>query len=461
MKPETVHIHFIGIGGIGMSALAEMLYRQGYSISGSDQSLNDQTRHLQSLGITVFAGHQASQVKGDLVVYTPAIPADNSELIEAHKRGILCVKRAEMLGEVLRGKKCLAIAGTHGKTSTSAMTGMMMIRAGYDPILMVGGVLRDIGSNVRPGHGEWAVVEADEFDRSFLHLFPDISVINNIEPDHLDCYGNLEDLKKHFIRFANQTSVFGYVLVNADHEGSRSVIPAINRKVITYGLSPDTVFRASDLCISEGKTYFTVYRNSVRIGEFVLQIPGEHQVTNALACIGAGILAGVPVEIIREALANFRGTERRFEILGTKDGITWVDDYAHHPTEIRATLKTVRQYYPQKRIIAVFQPHLYSRTRDLMDEFASSFPDADIVWLTDIYAARELPPTGEDLNQQLRKKIESKQASVRYTARLNDLKEELLKTVQPGDVVITLGAGDITCIGRSINLRKEEHAGCE
>lgn len=455
MLNETRHIHFIGIGGIGMSALAEIMHRKGFTVSGSDQSDNEQTGHLRALGIHVYKGHDASHVQGNMVIYSSAVGDDNPELKEARKQNCLCVKRAELLGEFLRDKKGIAVAGTHGKTTTSAMTGMTFVHAGFDPTLFVGGVITELNSNSRLGSGEWVVVEADEYDRSFLQLHPWISVINNIEADHLDCYKDIDDLKETFVRFANQTSLFGLVLVNIDQPGSESIIPMIRRRILTYGISAQADVSAGNLRISNGKTEFEVTFRHKPLGSISLTIPGRHQITNALACIGAALEAGIQFGAIRTSLEQFRGTHRRFEILGEHDGILWIDDYAHHPTEITATLKGARDYYPDRRIVAVFQPHLYSRTRDFMNEFAVAFSDADSVWMTDIYAAREKAPDNINLGEMLFESAKSNHSDIHYVSEKNSLLRQLLQLVRANDVVITMGAGDITHLGRDF-LKKRK-----
>ncbi len=455
MLNRTRHIHFIGIGGIGMSALAEIMHRQGFTVSGSDRSPNEQTERLQRLGIKVYPDHQADQVLGDFVVYSSAVHEDNPELAEARKRGLLCVKRAELLGELIRGKKSIAVAGTHGKTTTSAMTGMTLLHAGFDPTLFIGGVIREIESNTRMGNSDWVVVEADEYDRSFLRLHPYISVIHNMEADHLDCYQDLEDIRRSFIQFAEQTSVFGLVLVNVDNDGSRAVLGEVNRNILTYGCSPEADLRASGVRAENGNTEFEISFHDKPLGNIRLNLAGQHQVMNALACIGAAWAIGIPFTVIQSSLAKFQGTSRRFEILGKKNGATWIDDYAHHPTEIQATLKAAKERFPGQRIIAVFQPHLYSRTRDLLYQFASAFADADTVWLTGIYAAREAPPDSKDWNQILMKAIQSQHGSVRFVQDKFQLTGEMTPDILDGDVIITMGAGDITLIGREYLKQKD------
>lgn len=442
-------IHFVGIGGIGMSGLAEIMHRQGYTVTGSDRAVNEITEHLSSLGIVCYQGHDAKHVDCDLLVYTSAASTDNPEIMESKRRNIPTIKRAALLGEFVRTKKGIAISGTHGKTTTTAMIGMMLEHAGLQPTMFVGGILKGIKTNAKWGTGEHVVVEADEYDRSFLELHPFISVINNIESDHLDCYKDLEDIKKTFVTFANQTSVFGSVWVNSDDPNSKEIISDITKRVMTFGLSEEAYVRATNIRQTQDNMSFDVFHDRKQLGTIRLHLSGEHNVRNALACIGIGTELNIPFNKIAESLANFEGTARRFEILGTINGITWIDDYAHHPTEIRATLKGARQGWPEQRIIAVFQPHLYSRTRDYLNDFALSFADADAVILTDIYAAREEPIKGID-GKRLFDETKKHHEHVVYVPDKNGLIKEILKEARSGDLVITMGAGDITHVGRSM-----------
>lgn len=442
-------IHFVGIGGIGMSGLAEIMHRQGYTVTGSDRSLSAITEHLSALGIACYQGHDAKHVNCDLLVYTSAAASDNPEITEAKRRNIPTIKRAALLGEFVRTKKGIAVSGTHGKTTTTAMIGMMLENAGLQPTLFVGGILKGLKTNAKWGTGDHIVVEADEYDRSFLELHPFISVINNIESDHLDCYHDLEDIKKTFTKFANQTSVFGSVWVNIDDLNSKELMPSISKRVMSFGLSEEAYMRAANIKQTHDNMLFDVFGDRKELGKVNLHLSGEHNVRNALACIGVGMELNIPFQKIAESLSNFEGTARRFEILGTLNGITWIDDYAHHPTEIKATLKGARRGWPDQRIIAVFQPHLYSRTRDYLNDFALSFADADVVILTDIYAAREEPIQDID-GRRLFEETKKHHGHVIYVADKNDLTKEINRTVRNGDMVITMGAGDITHVGRSM-----------
>ena len=446
-------IHFVGIGGIGMSGLAEIMHLQGYTVTGSDRSSSSITEHLSSLGIDCHIGHDAKNVDCDLLVYTSAASLDNPELAEAKRRHIPVIKRAALLGEFVRAKKGIAISGTHGKTTTAAMTGMMLERAGLSPTMFVGGILKELNTNAKLGNGDYVVVEADEYDRSFLELHPWISVINNIESDHLDCYRDINDIKNTFAVFANQTSVFGTVLVNADDSNAGEIIPSISRRVVTYGVSENAKFRANHIVYEPDKLTFDVLCNHKLLGTVVLHLSGEHNVKNALACIGVGLELDIPFHTILNSLKSFEGTARRFEMLGTVGGITWIDDYAHHPTEIRATLHGARLGWPKKRIIAVFQPHLYSRTRDYLSDFAMAFTEADDVILTDIYPAREEPIAGVN-GQRLFEETKKQHKRVHFVKDKNMLVHEILNLAHEGDLVITMGAGDITQVGRSVISKK-------
>lgn len=446
-------IHFVGIGGIGMSGLAEIMHQQGYTVTGSDRASGDIVDRLASLGIVCYLGHDAKHVDCDLLVYTSAAAADNPELVEARRRKIPTIKRAALLGEFVRTKKGIAVSGTHGKTTTTAMIGMMMEHAGLRPTLFVGGILKGLKTNAKLGDGDYAVVEADEYDRSFLELHPWITVINNIESDHLDCYRDIHDIKTAFTRLANQTSVFGGVWANADDPNVLEIIPEISRRVTTFGFSERAQFRATNVQQVSNQMSFDVEHNGKFLGNIKMHLSGEHNAKNALACIGIGLDLNISFKTIAQSLENFEGTERRFEMIGTLNGITWIDDYAHHPTEIRATLKGARNGWPQKRIIAVFQPHLYSRTRDYLTDFARSFADADTVLLTDIYAAREEPIEGIN-GQRLFDETRKEHPHVIYAPDQNTLMREILNIAREGDLVITMGAGDITRIGRSLIAKK-------
>jgi len=450
-------IHFVGIGGIGMSGIAEILLNRGFEISGSDLNENDNTEYLRSKGAKITIGHFPENVNGqDVVVYSSAVnPDENPETSEARRQGIPVIRRAEMLAEATRLNYSIAIAGTHGKTTTTSMIGLILIKAGYDPTVIVGGRLKDFGgTNARLGKGEWTVLEADEFDRSFLQLFPSIAVINNIEPEHLDIYDGIEDLKTTFLQFANKVPFYGFVALGTDDPNVKEILSGINKKTITFGMSRNNDYYAKDIELQENFSKFILVQNSKIIGEISLNVPGYHNVKNALAAVAVTTEMGIDFSIIKAALQEFTGVIRRFDIKGEIDGIMIVDDYAHHPTEIRATLDAARKGW-DRRIIAVFQPHTYSRTQEFYKEFAQAFDDADVLVITDVYAARENPIpgiSGELIAQQA--KIYGHK-NVHYIPDFENIIEFLLSELKQGDMLITIGAGNISKISQLIKEKLE------
>lgn len=440
------HIHFVGIGGIGMSGIAEILLTQGFSVSGSDLHRTDVTDHLASLGARICVGHSADHLgDAEVVVYSSAVrPEANPETRAAIGRKIPIIRRAEMLSEVSRLKYCLAIAGTHGKTTTTSMCGLVMMKAGMDPTVIVGGKLKGLGgSNARLGHGDWIVLEADEYDRSFLQLLPTIAIITNVEADHLDIYSDLDDIKEAFCEFTNKVPFYGTACVCIDDEGVRDILPSITRVVVTYGTSSDAAVRATDIRYAERTTTFMLCVSGVDRGEITLHVPGEHNVRNALAACAMALRCGISIENIRDGLADFGGVFRRFELRGERNGVLVIDDYAHHPTEIRATIDAARKGWPGRRLIAVFQPHTYTRTRDFVDEFASACTQADVVVLTDVYAAREQPLAGISGHLIADAATALGHTHVTYIPGVADIAPALSGMLRAGDVVVTMGAGDI------------------
>ena len=438
-------IHFVGIGGMGMSGIAEILMSQGFIVSGSDLHKSEITEHLASLGARMCIGHDAAHIAdAEVVVYSSAVkPLDNPETVAALERKVPIIRRAEMLSEVSRLKYCLAIAGTHGKTTTTSMCGHVMMKASMDPTVIVGGRLKGLGgTNARLGKGDWIVLEADEYDRSFLQLLPTIAVITNVEADHLDIYSDLDDIKGAFVEFANKVPFYGTACVCLDDPGVRAILPSIKRVVVTYGLSAQCDVRADDITFNERSSRFTLIYNDSPLGEIELNVPGDHNIRNSLAACAIGLLCDIPFEVIRDGLADFGGGYRRFEIKGEKGGILVIDDYAHHPTEIKATLAAARRGW-KRRIVAVFQPHTYTRTRDFYAEFATSFDDADVLILTDVYPAREAPIegiTGKLIADAAR---DAGHRNVHYVADKDDVPALLKDLVSEGDLVLTMGAGDI------------------
>lgn len=450
-------IHFIGIAGIGMCSLAEIMLKKNIKVSGSDRAYNEITDKLIKMGAEIFQGHRADNVKDvDLVVYTSAVSNDNPELQEAIRKGIPAIKRAEMLAELVRLQYVIGVSGTHGKTTTTSMVGLVLREAGLDPTIIVGGKVKAFeGNTIVSGNGKYAVVEADEFDRSFLKLNPAISVITSIEEDHLDTYKDITAIKEAFIDFANKVPFYGFVILCSDEEKVVEILPSIKRKVLTYGINSDADLKAKNIKCNELFTeYEVVYKDQV-LGKIKLNVPGKHNVKNSLAAILIGKELRIGFEIIAKSLEKFDGVERRLDIKANINNILVIDDYAHHPTEVSATLNAIKSGW-NRRIISVFQPHLYTRTRDLYVEFANSFLQSDIFICTDVYPARELPIegiTGELIINEA-KKLGHKNAI--YVQDKNEIPEELLKIVKPDDIVITMGAGDINIFGEKfIELLKQ------
>jgi len=435
----------VGIGGIGMSSIAEVLLNRGYDVTGSDLNTGDVTERLEAHGATIYEGHSAEQVgAADVVVYSSAIdPEENPETQEAERRRISLIPRAEMLGELIRMKYGVGVAGTHGKTTTTSMAGLVVAEGGFDPTVIVGGKVTDFGSNAITGEGDVIVIEADEYDRTFLRLTPSVAVITNIEEDHLDVYEDLDEIKEAFVQYANSVPFFGAVILCLDDPNVQAIVGDVERRVITYGTTRQAEVRAENVRRDGLQTRFEVLKDEEHLGEIELQVPGMHNLRNALAAVAVGLELEIEFNAIRDGLASFTGVRRRFDKKGEANDIIVLDDYAHHPTEIRATLDAASQGYPDRRLVAVFQPHMYSRTRDFLDEFARSFFDTDLLVLTDIYGAREEPiegVSGEGLADRVE---EFGHRTVHYVPDKTDLPDRLLELTQPGDVVLMLGAGDI------------------
>jgi UDP-N-acetylmuramate--alanine ligase len=444
-------LHFVGIGGIGMSGIAEILMDQGFVITGSDKAASDNTERMQQLGATVYIGHDAKNVEPDVdaLVYSSALGLDNPEIVEAQKRKIPVIRRAEMLAEVMRLKYGIGIAGTHGKTTTTSMVSLVLMEGGVDPTVIVGGRLRGLaGSNARLGKGEFIVVEADEFDRSFLSITPTIAVLTTLETDHLDCYRDLEDIKSAFIQFAQKVPFYGFVVLCLDEPALQNIMPKIKKKIITYGLNGQADLQAVDIRHKENTSTFIVVRDGKELGEITLQIPGKHNVQNALAAIAVGLELNVPFEKVKAGVEKFTGVFRRWEVKAEVNGIMVVDDYAHHPTEISVTLAGVKSGW-RRRVVCVFQPHLYSRTRDFYEDFGRAFFNADVLVVTDVYPAREEPIQGitGELIANTAKEFGHK--NVHYVADKKAVPNFLMGIKQPGDIIITMGAGDIWKFGEA------------
>tara|TARA_R100001143_G_scaffold53522_1_gene49018 strand:- start:22133 stop:23548 length:1416 start_codon:yes stop_codon:yes gene_type:complete len=443
---RTNHIHMVGIGGIGMSGMAEILLHRGYKVSGSDQSESETTDRLKELGATIFVGHDASNIKNaDVVVYTSAVKAtENEETREAIAQQIPVIKRSEMLAELMRMKYGIGIAGTHGKTTTTSMTGHVIQDGLFDPTIIVGGRVHSFDkTNAVVGKGDIIIVEADEYDRTFLKLTPNIAVITNIEAEHLDIYSDLSDVKHAFTEFANKVPFYGAVIVCLDDPEVRSILPDIERRVITYGYNPQAMIRAVKVSHETFTSKFTVVSDEKTYGTINLMAPGDHNVKNALAAISVGIELGIPFERIKSGLERFEGVFRRFQIKLNSENLIVIDDYAHHPTEVQATIQAARNGWPDRRIIAVFQPHLYSRTQQMYKEFGLSFFNAEVLIITEIYPSREKPIEGVTgkLISDTAKNYGHK--DVHFLSDKSLLTNKLQEIIKNGDIVITMGAGDI------------------
>jgi UDP-N-acetylmuramate--alanine ligase len=448
MMMQTVkNVHFVGIGGIGMSGIAEILLSQGFNVTGSDLVKSDVTDRLESLGIKIFEGHSKENlINADVVVYSSAVNLENPEVKAAYERKIPVIKRSEMLAECMRMKYGIGIAGTHGKTTTTSMVGLVLTEAGIDPTIIVGGKLSGLGgTNARLGNGEYIVVEADEFDRTFLKLAPVIAAITTLEKEHLDTYKDLEDIKSAFVEFANKVPFFGFVVLCLDEPALQDVIPTINKKIFTYGLSPQADIKAVNISHDKNRSTFTVIYLGKELGEIILNIPGLHNVRNSLVAVTIAKEMGVEFNVIKKALESFNGVYRRFE-KKFDDDVMVVDDYGHHPTEINVTLDGIRRGW-KRRLVAVFQPHLFSRTRDFYTEFGRSFLNSDLFICTDVYPAREKPIEGitGELITNSAKNFGHK--NVFYEPDKTKVPDLLKKIFKKGDIVITLGAGDIWKFG--------------
>ena len=446
---QTKHIHMVGIGGIGMSGMAEILIYRGYKVSGSDSGLNETTSRLEKIGATIFEGHATENIEGaDVVVYTSAVKAEeNEETKAALENRIPTIKRAEMLAELMRMKYGIGVAGTHGKTTTTTMVGLVVLEGKYDPTIIVGGKVHSFDkTNAVVGKGDVIVVEADEFDRTFLRLTPSIAIITNIEAEHLDIYDGLEDVKGAFVEYANKVPFYGSVIVCLDDPNVRSILPLLKQRVISYGVTPQAQLRATDIRLSGFTATFTVANNGEKLGVVTLKAPGEHNVKNALASIATGLELGIDFKLIKSGLERYQGVYRRFQTKYNNE-VMVIDDYAHHPTEVRATLNAANNGWPDRRVVAVFQPHLYSRTQSLYKEFGLSFFDAKVLVVTDVYPSREQPIEGvtgkliADTAEQYGHK------NVVYVEDKSDVTEKLKELTNPGDIIITMGAGDIYRFG--------------
>jgi UDP-N-acetylmuramate--alanine ligase len=436
-------IHFVGVGGIGMSGLAEILRAMGFEVSGSDLKEGDTTARLKRLGVQIRVGHDAAHIQGaDVVVYSSAVARDNPEYVAAEAAGIPIIPRGEMLAELMRVKYAVVIAGSHGKTTTTSLVATVLRAAGLDPTVVVGGRMASLGSNARLGAGDLLVAEADESDGSFLRLSPTIAAITNVDPEHLDFYGSHEALKQAFVQFAESVPFYGLSVLCLDHPHVRELLPKINRRYVTYGESRQADYVAENLVYRGLETSFQVQHHGRALGEFVVRMPGQHNVLNCLAVIAISDELAVPLDVVKESLATFRGVARRFTVVAEPEGIALVDDYGHHPAEIKATLQAARNAYRQ-RILVAFQPHRYTRTSALFQDFAQAFDQADSVFVCDIYAAGEAPIPGISSEALAREMTRNGHRSANYVADREELCSRIASAARPGDVVIALGAGDI------------------
>jgi UDP-N-acetylmuramate--alanine ligase len=450
------HVHFIGVGGIGMSGLAEILRTLEFDVSGSDMKEGDTTHRLARLGVRIDIGHSAENVRGaDVVVYSSAINPENPEIAEAHKNGTPVIPRAEMLAELMRVKYGVAIAGSHGKTTTTSLVSTILAAAGFDPTVVVGGRMHAWGTNAKLGAGDLLVAEADESDGSFLRLTPTIAAVTNIDPEHLDFYGTHEQVKEAFVQFVQKVPFYGLAVLCLDHPSVQELLPRIGRRHVTYGLSPQADYSARAVGFHKLRTSFVAYKGGRPLGEFTVQMPGQHNVLNCLAAIAIADELEVPIDVIKDALATFRGVARRFTIVAEVNGVALVDDYGHHPAEVVATLAAARKAF-DGRIIVAFQPHRHTRTHHLFDEFTRAFNQADRLVLLDIYAAGEQPIEGVSSDRLAAAIQKHGHHAVSYESDRSKVARILAAEARPGDCVIALGAGDVNRILRDIEALIED-----
>lgn len=450
MFKKIKHIYFVGIGGIGMSGIAEVLLNLGYKVSGSDMNLSDTTKHLQDSGAVIHKGHTASNIQGaDVVVISSAVSQENEEVKAAKKMLIPVIPRAEMLAELMRLKYGIAVAGAHGKTTTTSIIATVLACGNIDPTVVIGGKLNSFGTNAKLGQGDFLVAEADESDGSFLKLSPTIAVVTTIDEEHLDYYKNLDAIKKAFLSFVNKVPFYGLAVLCLDDKNIQDIIPLVEKRYVTYGFSAQADFAAKDIELKGFESSFKVINRGKELGRFKLNMPGLHNVYNALSAVAVGLEIEIDIDAIKKAFAEFSGVQRRFQVKGEINGVMVVDDYGHHPTEIKATLAAAKSGW-DKRTIVIFQPHRYTRTKDLMKDFATAFYQADVLILTDIYAAGESPiegVTGERLYETIKGHGHKE---VMFIKNKNEIPDYVFKMLKKDDIVITLGAGDVYKIGGEI-----------
>lgn len=451
-------VHFVGIGGVGMSGIAEILIALGFRVSGSDLRNSETVQKLQSMGAKIWVGHNSDHLeKADVVVFSSAVREDNPEIVAAHQRRIPVIPRAEMLAELMRMQTSIAVAGMHGKTTTTSMIASILSHAALDPTVVIGGKLDTLGGGARLGQGDLLVAEADESDRSFLKLYPTIAIITNMDLEHLDCYSSIEEIRTTFLEFINRIPFYGYAIVCLDDPEVQNIIPFIKKRFVTYGLSSQAVIRGVNPILEGTSSRFSVYREDRMLGEICLPMPGIHNVLDALAAISVADVFEVPFQKTKEALDSFPGVQRRFTLRGTAAGVRVIDDYGHHPAEIKAVLNAALQV-AQKRIAVLFQPHRYTRTQALFEQFLTAFDHADLLYIMDIYPASERPIEGVS-GEAVCKGIQSRgHKSCRFLSDRKTIPLEIARDLQEGDMLITLGAGDVTRLGPEIleELQRKE-----
>ncbi|MFO7750619.1 MAG: UDP-N-acetylmuramate--L-alanine ligase [Desulfobacteraceae bacterium] len=454
MYQKTYHIHFVGIGGIGMSGIAQVLMNLGYKVSGSDLAAGPITERLEEAGATIYRGHAGHQVEhADVVVISTAIPQHNPEVVQAKKRGVPIIQRAEMLAELMRFKYSIAVSGAHGKTSTTAMVSEIMNRAGLDPTIVVGGLLKALDTNALHGKGEFIVVEADESDGSFLKYAPAIAAVTNIDLEHLDYYDGIDDIKDKFVTFINSVPFYGLAVLCLDNEHIQDILPRVKTRYITFGETAQADLQARQISFKDTRGRFQMVYHSQELGEITLNLAGRHNISNALAAAAVALELDIPFATIKSALEQIDGVKRRLEIKGDKGGVLVVDDYGHHPTEIKTTLNAVRESWPDRRLVVVFQPHRFTRTEALFDDFTRSFYRSDILIVLPIYAASEEPIDGVN-GEILCQGIEDHgHKNVLFAKDFSHCLSLLDETAVGGDMVLTLGAGDVYTLGEEYLIR--------
>ncbi|MCP4022719.1 MAG: UDP-N-acetylmuramate--L-alanine ligase [Desulfobacteraceae bacterium] len=451
MYQNDYHIHFVGIGGIGMSGIAELLINLGYKVSGSDLKLSNITKRLEKLGAITFQGHHKNQIKGaDVIVTSTAIARENPEVVHARKLNTPIIPRAEMLAELMRIKYSIAVSGAHGKTSTTSMIAQILNTAGLDPTVIIGGLLKGLDTNALHGKGDYIVAEADESDGSFLKYAPAIAAVTNIDLEHLDFYSGIDEIKETFVKFINSVPFYGLAVLCLDNEHVQDILPKIHVRHTTFGMTAQSDLQARQISFKGSKSYFEVYHHESHLGDITLNLAGKHNISNALAGIAVGLELKIEFKTIKKALEQIEGVKRRLEIKGQKKGVMVMDDYGHHPTEILATLSAIRDSYKDKRLVVVFQPHRYTRTQALFDEFTRSFYHSDSLIILPIYAASEKEIKGVNARTLCESIREHGHKDVTFAHDFNEALSLLTGRLEKGDMVLTLGAGDIYTLGEKL-----------